>query len=56
MLRNQQSLTIVLLCLFFFSCKTQKKTIYFQDSAQIQGTNNANFEPKIKISYTVCNT
>jgi polysaccharide export outer membrane protein len=50
MLRNQQSLTIVLLCLFFFSCKTQKKTIYFQDSAQIQGTNNANFEPKIKIS------
>ncbi len=50
MLKNQQSLTIILLCLFFFSCKTQKKTIYFQDSAQIQGANNANFEPKIKIS------
>ena len=48
--RNQQSLTIILLCLFFFSCKTQKKTIYLQDSAQIKGTNNVHFEPKIIIS------
>lgn len=48
--RNLQSLTIILLCLFLFSCKTQKKTIYFQDSSQLKGTNNINFDPKIKIS------
>ncbi len=48
--RNQKSITIIMLCLFFFSCKTQKKTIYFQDSSQIKSTNNLNFDPKIKIS------